>query len=74
MNTSKSKSTGAEEHGENNTGYSSAHNDSIEPGTPFPEPEVKPAIVSQTPVGSQVGVVGESGIADGSMKGNTPTS
>lgn len=58
MLTSKNKSTG---------------DDSIEPGTPFPEPEVKP-VDSQTPVNSQGNAPVAGGITDGSVNGDKPAS
>ena len=46
--------------------------DSIEPGTPFPEPEVKPQIVSQPPSDSQVSDAEKPGIVQDSASGKTP--
>lgn len=47
--------------------------DSIQPGTPFPEPEVKPQIVPDAPSSSQASVAEKAGTAKDSASGNTPT-
>jgi len=75
MHTSKNNYKNAEEHSRNTcTDHPGNHDDSIEPGTPFPEPEVKPTIVSGTQTSSQVGVVGGGGTADDSTDGNASSS
>lgn len=46
----------------------------IDPGTPFPEPEVKPTIVSSPPAGSQVGDIPEGDRTTTDSSNSTPAS